>query len=177
MNRIYVGFCKPKNTFFPIFSYLIRWVQGTEYSHCYIRWYSRSLDEDMYYHAKGVSVNFMASEVFLDKNRDVEVFPIEVTDDQKRDIVKWCVNNAGKSYDLLGVFGVGYVLFMKKFGKKVVNPFRNGKASMYCLEQVAYLMKDALQLDISDIESMDLLDLRNVVKEYNAKPVDKNIYE
>ena len=60
MKTIYIEFTKPKKIL-PIYSWLIRAIEGTEYSHVRIRWKSSS-GVELVYEAGGRSVRLIGSE-------------------------------------------------------------------------------------------------------------------
>ena len=63
MNEIIVGFSRPKSGFEP-FSWLIRAVTKSPFSHAYIRFYSEEYDRWLIFQASGAKVNFIGQTMF-----------------------------------------------------------------------------------------------------------------
>lgn len=143
MDTLIIGFSKSKKKF-AIYSWLICWVEGTPFSHAYIRWYSNALQRDIIYQASGTMVNFCGRKVFDEHHRVVEEFQIEVSPEAKQKVVQFAIDNAGVPYGTKAALGIGLVRFMKLFGKTITNPFRDGKTTYVCSELVADILIEAL---------------------------------
>lgn len=154
--KLVIGFSKPKDHPFPIFSKLIKWFEGTEYSHTYLKWYSESYDKWIVYHSAGFGVHFLG-ERQADKKLDiVKEYELEITPAIKRDIVGYCIEWAGTPYGLLTVLGI----FLKRTFKLKKNPFKDGTDTQFCSEVVARVL--AAHLDIKLFKSPDEFGIRDL---------------
>jgi hypothetical protein len=127
MRKIFIGFSKPKKMFFPIYSWAIRAIEGTKFSHVYVR-HETKYGLDIVYQASGAQVNFMNGTLFFKKAEPVREFCFEVSDHAFDAYMTFALKNVGKPYGLLQVFGIAlYALFgLKK------NPFPSGSANYIC---------------------------------------------
>jgi len=139
-----IGFSKPKDKLFPIFSYLIRLVEITPYSHVYLQWHNKYTDTLLTYEAGGSSVHFKGKKVFDKSIIPVHEFELEITKEQHKALMKYCFETAGTKYGILQVIGIGYVKLMCLFNKKVKNPFTDGDKSQVCSELVGNVLSDIL---------------------------------
>ena len=137
MRQLTVGFSRPKGNF-KILSRLIRWAEGTEYSHCYVTWDSDFLERELLYQASELRVNFMGKSLF-DKNAlTVHKYSISVSDEHYKAIVQAMIDSAGIKYGLLQLVGMSWVIFMRMFNVRVRNPFKSG---FVCSEAVYHVMR------------------------------------
>lgn len=138
MQKIIIGFSRPHSKL-AILAHIIRLVEGkTPYSHVYIKWHSDDLQRDLIYEARGNGVNFTNSQLFHHTNLVVDEFELPVNSEQKRDIVRFCVDNARTSYGSMQVIGIGIVKLVAKLGFKIKNPFTSGNV---CSEIAARILK------------------------------------
>ena len=79
--KIKIGFSQPINNKFPIFSWGIRLLEGTDYSHVYAAWYSRGAGVNVFYEASGSSVHFTCEEVANNKFQTIHLYEIEIPRD------------------------------------------------------------------------------------------------
>lgn len=135
MRNISIGFSKPTHKFFPIFSWAIRFFDGTEFSHVYVR-QSTHYNIDLIYQASGMQVNFINGNLFLEKEKVIKEFPFQITDEAYDKYMKFALTNVGKPYGVLQVFGILACLIFK-LNK---NPFPNGNADFVCSELVADIL-------------------------------------
>lgn len=134
MRKIYVGFSK-STKFFPIYSWAIRAIEGTKFSHVYVR-HETKYGVDIVYQASGTQVNFMNEELFFKKSDVVREFQFEVTNDAFDTYMRFAMKNAGKPYGILQAIGIAiYSLFGLKN-----NPFPSGQAAYVCSELVAEIL-------------------------------------
>jgi len=140
---VIIGFSKPKGVFFPIFSWVIRLFERTEYSHVYVRWHSKGAGVDVCYEASGNEVKFICKNVFDARIIPIKEYEIEITNEQYRKLLHFCMSNAGQHYGVKQVFGI---LLVKLFRLKK-NPFSDGRASWVCSELAGQILKDVLDKD------------------------------
>lgn len=162
-ETIYIGFSKARGRF-PILSWLIRAIEGTKYSHTYLRIPSAWLQRNFYFQASSVMVNFMGAKYFDEHAEVVEEFPIRVSPETKKKIWQYCIDNAGKPYSVKQLPGIGIVLLGKALGKDWKNPFSDGRSMVVCVEAIADLMEETLGTDIKeDLDSIGLKELHPYV--------------
>lgn len=147
MQVITVGFSRPRGKKFPIFSWIIRLVEWTRYSHLYIKWRSDYLDRDLVYEASGTGVHFIEGSRFNNKAETIHSYDILISDSTRKKIIQKAVDNAGAPYGIKQVFGILIVKAARLFGKDIVNPFADGSATWVCSEVLAD-MSEELGLDI-----------------------------
>ena len=141
MDKIIVGFSRPAKWFVP-FSWLIRLVDGTPYSHVYIRFYSDAYERWLVYQASGTRVNFIEWSRFEGQEIILDEFVIPVSTETKTDVIRFAIDNVGAPYGVLEVFGLAWVRFMMVFGKRVRNPFKDGESSFVCCELVSLILNE-----------------------------------
>ena len=142
--KLKIGFSRPTGKTLPIFSWLIRLAEWTPYSHVYIQWYNKYTDTTVTYEAGGHSVHFVGQTIFNKRAHTVHEYEIEITKEQHKSLMTYCFRNAGIKYGMLQILGIGYSKFMGLFGKKVKNPFTDGKRSMVCSELAGNVLSDIL---------------------------------
>jgi hypothetical protein len=147
MRLVKVGFSRPRAWFKP-FSWAIRLVDWTPYSHVYVSFYSATYDRRLVYQASSVMVNFFGPEAWAEEAVVVREFDLEISDEAYRRFMQFAIDNAGLPYDLASVFGLAWVKLMAVFGKKVGNPLGNRKGAFFCSKLVASIMEDAFGDDL-----------------------------
>lgn len=157
MRKIIIGFSKPKNKIFPIFSWLIRLFQGgTQYSHVYIRWYSPTIGTYLTYEASGTSVKFVGEQVYEDEITPIYEYEISISDNIYLNLLKFCIRYSGIKYGVIQVIGIAIALLFKL--KK--NPLSHGDQKQVCSEIVQRILKQILHKDI-EID-LDLVTPKNI---------------
>lgn len=135
-----IGFSTKKHE--NAFSYVIKKVENTKYSHVYLKFYSKSLDRYLVYHATGDGLYFLGFVKFSNENKIFKEYLISASEEEKTKILKWCVDNSGKEYGKLQIIGIGIVRLIKHlFGKVINNPFANGDKKQVCDETVARVLQ------------------------------------
>lgn len=160
MELIEIGFSKPTNVFMPWGSWAIRLYQNTEYSHVYIKIYSKKLNRYMIYEAVGHGgVRFIGLEQWKKKAIEVKSFKLYVESEKTTELMQFLVDNCGVEYGILQNIGIVYANF---FGK-LKNPWRKGKN---CSEAVA----DFLVLNgFSFKKSHDLITPKDIYEVLSGK--------
>lgn len=145
--KIIIGFSKSKK-FLPLFGWIISLIYNTKYSHTYVRWYSVGADVDCVYEASGTSVHFTAKQIFDKKAQALHEYEINITNNQYKQLLKWCMSNAGVDYGLKQAVGIGIT---KIFNLKK-NPLSD-KNRQVCSEVVGHILNNATNLGITlDLE-------------------------
>ena len=133
MEEIIFGFSTPKCQN-PI-SWAIRKLEGTEYSHVYMRTYSHSLDRWLVYHASHSSVHFSSWIEIQKENKIIREYKILVTDEQKRQILTSCIDMLDIHYGRLQLVGMMLSRLAKIwFNLNIKNPFADGSKTEVCSE-------------------------------------------
>jgi uncharacterized protein YycO len=152
MSQVFIGFSKPKNKIFPWFSWLIRIVEKTPYSHVFVRIPSNSLGVDLIYQASGVAVNFVGTKHFNDAVCVIKEFPFEISEEGKTALLRWAVSEAGVPYGVKAILGI---LLVKCFNLKR-NPFSDGQKTWVCSELAGAVLRDFFGAEISD-DALEIL--------------------
>ena len=93
--KVSVGFSRHNGS---ALSALICAVEGTEYSHVYIRRASKY--GEYVYQASGLQVNFMSIDTFLEHNTIVEEYEFEIPGTKHDDVIAFCIKYAGRPYSV-----------------------------------------------------------------------------
>jgi hypothetical protein len=133
MKVIEVGFSRPKSKT-AIFGKIIQLVQGTPFSHVYIKIYWKTPDENLIYQASGNKVNFETESHFKTHAEIINEFRFEIEDDNYTSLTKFICENLSKPYSMLGVIGLGIKILAYKLGCNIKNPLKDGAMSFFCSE-------------------------------------------
>jgi hypothetical protein len=165
VKKIVVGF---STTNLPL-SKLIRFFQGTNFSHSYLQ-YESTLGNPIMYQASGMNTHLVNKRNVEKHAKIVEEYEIEVNEDKFNEIKAYIENDIGIPYGWGEVFGLALGIILRKlsFGLiKVKNVFPSDEQSI-CSEAVGYIYinflggKKDLQYD-----DMDLIWLINKIKNDN----------
>lgn len=142
MKDVYIEFTRPKSKPLPLFSWAIRLVENTEYSHVRLRW-ETSWGTQAVYEASGTSVKFLG-DLAIQQNPATLLHSFKVTldDIQYRRLLKLCMDNAGLDYGYLQILGM---LLVKLFFLKR-NPLSRGRKSQVCSEIVGRFLQEILKI-------------------------------
>ena len=146
--KIKIGFSQPRNKFFPVFSWLIRLIEGTKYSHVYLQWNSEFAESTITYHAAGHSVHFLGLNLFKQSVKPIHEFELTISQDQYKELLHYCFENSGTDYGIKQIFGIAIVKIAGLFGKKISNPFSDGDKSQVCSELVGYVLSEILNREL-----------------------------
>lgn len=152
MHHVYIEFTRPKGHRFPIYSWLIRAVEQTPYSHVRIRW-KNSIGIELVYEASGRSVKLIG-EYAQDKFpvETIHSYGFELTKEQYRKLIG-LFRYSSVDYGILQALGIGVAkLFRLKH-----NPFSQGRRSQVCSELVALFLIEVLGIDfLPEVLNLDL---------------------
>jgi len=147
MRKIVIGFSRPKKFWAP-FSWLIRAFDGfSPYSHTYVRFRSEKYDRSLIYQASHLMVNLMGERVFGQQALIVREFDLEINDETLKKVMTFAIDNAGEPYDLKSVFGIAMMKIVALFGKRIKNPFGNGRG-FFCSELVGAILVEVIDTRI-----------------------------
>ncbi len=146
METITVGFSRPKK--WAAFAWLIMALYGTPYDHVYIKFHSNSLNREIIYQASKMLINFMGVSVFESDNIVYREFKVDISSENKKSLMQFAVDNAGKPYSVKEALGLGVVQILSFFGKKIKNPFKSGTDSYVCSVIGAYILENYTNNDV-----------------------------
>ena len=161
--KIQVGFSRHKG-FAPL-SWLIMLCEGTRFSHAYVRIRAESLDRDLIYQATGAGVHFVGKPLFDETAQVVEEYEIDIPDENRKKLLQWCVDNAGKPYGHLQLVGIGLIRLAKLIKIRITNPFSNGTKAYVCCELVAEALEHVGIPGPEPLDQVDLNSTRDMVLE------------
>jgi hypothetical protein len=128
MKKLRIGFSKPKNVWFPIFSWAIRLYEKTPYSHVYIRWETK-WGTWLCYHAASLMIHFLGEASFARHITIVKEFEFEVSDEKFDKLMSFCTKYVGEDYALRDVL----LIPLNDLGVKYS---AEGANKQYCAELV-----------------------------------------
>lgn len=137
-DSLFVGFSRPSGWFEP-FSWLIRLVCWSPYSHAYIKYFDSYANRWIIFQASGLKVNFIGHELFSTEEFICGEFEIPITSDIKLSTIQFAIDNVGTPYGVLQIAGFVWVLLANLFGNKVKNPLYSG-SSWFCSEIVTQIL-------------------------------------
>lgn len=161
MGQITFGFSRPK-TWKP-FAALIMAAYGIPYSHSYVKIYSEKYNRFLIYQASSTMVNFMNMETFNEEALVVHETQIEVSEEQRSEIIRFAIDTCGKPYGVKEIFGMAWVRINELFGREVKNPYSDQDKTLVCSELTAIVLRDCLNIqlpkDPDDMTPKDVYDL------------------
>ena len=159
MATVTIGFSKSSSKFAP-FSWIIKLVQGTPYSHAYLKIHRDDINRDVYYQASHDLVNFMSSTQFNNEETIIKEIDFEFTDSDKIKLSQFMYDQLGKPYAVSEILGLLCVVLCAKIGIKIQNPVQDGTSQFYCSELVSYFLSQCdgitLPKDLADMTPKDL---------------------
>lgn len=136
--KVKIGFCKPKNHIFPIFAWLIMWLDKSEFSHTYFEFIKDR--KVVVFEAGGLFAGYRKYEKFHSHYETIEAY--EANFDPQ--IVEVFNTLEGARYGVVQVIGMGLARVLKIITRGKVNapnPFRDGKKTIVCSEVVSYVLR------------------------------------
>lgn len=162
MESIIIGFSKPRS--FGILAWLIMVVERSEFSHVYMKTYSKSLDRWLIYQASGTKVNFIGQEKFYEHNESVKEYLFDVNPESKTKFLVKAVDTVGTPYGVKQLIGIGLVRLGKVFGLKLTNPFRDNRATYVCSELAAEVLEEITGINIGeDLDTIGPKELDEII--------------
>jgi len=161
MKTVSIGFSRPSK--WKLLSWIIRKVQGTDYSHVYLRFHSDSLDRDLIYQASGLQVNFVGKTLFEKDHIAVKEFDLQISDEAHKKALQFAVDTAGMPYSIKQLFGI---LVYSLTGKRVL---QDGRSAYVCSELVAQMLSEDLGITITkDLDIVTPKDVYNILETYDG---------
>lgn len=166
MEKVYIGFSYHRGN---AISATIKAVEGSEYSHVYIRRVSKY--GEYVYQASGLSVNFMNIDIFKKENVTVEEYEFELPDDKKEELLRFFIKYAGASYALSSLFKLLAILAGRRVGIKL-NFKGDGDQTFICSELGAFFTEKILGIDVDGtIDYMTPTDLNPIIRAHGKRVV------
>ena len=167
MKTIRIGFSTPKHKFLPVFSWAIKLIGRTPYSHVYVRWQT-DYGPSICYHAAGHSLHFLSAYMFNRTINMIEEFEITLSDSRYRSMMIYCLENAGKSYGLLEVMAIA----IRKITGINLKFLRSGDKKQYCAELVYRIIGIVKEQECpTDPDQIDMKQIYGIVKLMASKEV------
>jgi hypothetical protein len=148
MKNIIIGFSRSSSRF-PIFSWLIMLAQRNNFSHTYIRFNVDSVNKEVVFQAKGLTVNFMGFELFKQEEIVVKEFELEISDTTYNNLIGSAIDLLGEPYSMLQILNSTIYLLFKKA------PFDSQIKGWDCSKLVAYELQEELGFKIP--EDLDVI--------------------
>ena len=153
--------CLKPNKFFPIFSWIIRIVQGLNYSHVALDFGQDILDATI------DGVHFTSVDKYREKYKIVKTYWFEMPDYTMADAEKFATRHRDASYSISQNIGLG----LKHLGIIKKNPFGRNRGKLVCSELVMVFFDEETEWDIAD--DTDNYDL--VITEKYLEAIDASI--
>lgn len=167
MEKIYIGFSYHKNSFV---SSTIKLIEGSAYSHVYIRRVSKY--GEYVYQASGLQVNFMNIDIFKKDNVIVEEYEFELPDEKKEQLLTFFIKYAGASYATSALFKLLVVIAGKRTGIWNVKFDGDGETTFICSELGAFFAEKILGIEISNaLDFITPTDLNPIIRAHGKRIV------
>lgn len=157
MKTITIGLSTSKLSF-PIFSWLIKLSERTNFSHVYLRLPKNKYSSDLIYHASGVNVYFMGEPAFNLYEIPIKEYTMNISDESYTRMVDYAINKSGMPYSYKQIVGMLFKRIAKMFGKDIQNPFAT--SGYICTELVSEILKNFTNIDI--VKSSNDIDLNDI---------------
>jgi hypothetical protein len=142
-SKFHIGFSSPIKFNLP--SRLIKWWQGKDYSHVYIRFESESIISSVYHAAHG-TVHFLSYDNFLKKNKVVVEYELEVPRELRIKMINRCMSLSNVKYDYLNLIKILIHDICERWGAD--SPKTHDGPGYVCSELVAEFLSEDLGIKI-----------------------------
>lgn len=146
MEKVYVGFSYHKGS---LLSNIIKMMEGSEYSHVYLRVESKY--GPYVYQASGLQVNFTNWDIFSSSNKVVEEYEFQIDGTQKDRLLRFFIKYAGKKYSLKSLFQIASMMICGRLGFKI-NFKGDNDETFICSELGALFCEKILNIKINEDE-------------------------
>lgn len=152
MKNISIVFSK--HTSFNIFSSLIMFGLKTPFSHCSIKMTDGDTDQIVYYQASGLSVNCVSEAEFLIKETIIYQKNVVVSDAIFKSGKTFAINQLGKPYYIMAIFGFAIQILCGMVHLHVKNPFKMDGSEYVCSQFAAAFIDtaDNITLDVREMQ-------------------------
>jgi len=166
-DYIIIGFSKAKGCM-PI-SKAIMLVEGTTYSHAYIKVYNKHFNDiDIYQASKGM-VNHITEKVFLQHNEIIKEYKIPISQSKKLETVNFLRQRLGLPYSIRTMLAIFIIGRLKKIGIKwsLFNKMFDGEKAYICSELVARVLKDCNIIPVNiEVDKATPKQVMTILEEY-----------
>ena len=139
--KLFIEFTRPGGL--ALLSWLIRAIQKVPYSHTRLRWVN-SQGVNIIYEASGATVKFVGPIAQKESNSIViEAITIELDQEQKKKLIRLCVEYAGVKYGVAQLIGIG----IARMFRMKRNPLSKGSKEQVCSELVGRIMVEVCGLE------------------------------
>ncbi len=154
-----------------VLSFLIRWFEGTTFSHSNII-FTNKTGRHLVYEASGFpgNVKFDNLKNFLFKNEIISAFELKLSDEQAQKFLDILLDNLGRPYSTMGLIGMALV---RIFSLKK-NPFSDGRDAFVCTELVAFVLAEFFpeHMERVNLDTVGLKELEFLVSNLALKRVE-----
>lgn len=117
MKKIRIGLSTTEK----LLSKIIKFIQGTKFSHSYVQFEAVEFETILIYESKGLNSNIINKKHF--DGIIVEEYELELSDEMHAEMVKFILEEVGTSYAWKQLFGFLVVKLARVFGLKIRNPW------------------------------------------------------
>lgn len=154
--KVKVHQCSPIYLKFPIASWLIKWIQKTNYSHYAIQFNSVIID------ATGHDVLPHTPYSFFKRYRVEKTFILEVEDLNFEQAIYWALPYLKRKYGFLQVFG----LMLMSLGLIKNNPWGKNSEHLICNELIVLFISAYKDFQSDDSDNYDLNKTEKLLQKY-----------
>jgi hypothetical protein len=160
MNHIIVGFSTPrKNKLLP---WLIRKAEKTPFSHVYVKIYDERINRYMVYEAAGLIVHCSTQDTFYRKNIPIAEHTITCSMDDRMAVLTAASDALALPYGMNQLIGLALVRLCRMLGKRIKNPFRDGRLTYVCSE-FGGLILHILGYKVRDLDELTPRDIYEIL--------------
>jgi hypothetical protein len=152
MRKIGFGFSTPKK--WKLGSQMIRWYEGTKYSHIFMVMYpspKSKLPFKKVFQASHGDVNCLSYEVFEEQNHIFHFYEIDVSDVDYYRAAQWLWSQLQKPYSISQLTKIGFNISIKK---------ESSDSSYICTELAGKLLANILDYEIH--RNLDYIGLKQI---------------
>jgi hypothetical protein len=163
MKQISIVFSK--RTAFNPFSLLIMFGLKTPFSHVSIKMTDGDTNQIVYYQASGLEVNCVSEAEFLSLETIVYQKNIQASDSVFVTGKTFSINQLGKPYDILAIFGFALQILLGTVNIKINNPFKANGSQFVCSQFAgAYIDTcENIKMDITNMTPATLYETIPVI--------------
>lgn len=158
MHKVIIGFSKPINRLVPpVFSWAIRLIEWTKFSHCYIKFQTRA-GHILIFEAAGGSLRLINYDYWKKQNKTIAEFHLELSEFQYRKFFSQITKTAGTPYGNWQILGI----FLHNIFNFKSNLLSRGSQAQVCSENVMSFLKNIYGLPIT--YNQDLVTPKDIYK-------------
>jgi len=156
-----------KHTSFNPFSSLIMLGLNTPFSHCSVKMVDGDTGLIVYYQASGLVVNCVSEAEFLSKETIIYQKDVVASDNVYRAGKTFAINQLGKPYDIMAIFGFALQILLGLVHINIKNPFKINGSEYVCSQfAAAYIDEcDSISLDVREMTPKALYEVMPTLSE------------